>query len=247
MKISEALREKDLINLVKNVFEIDNYKSKIGNDRDIVVLSFTVDSKDPAEDLENFFEMGYAFVMDAECTTGELDDGKYRVFVEIERNKHIPEQIMELVDGVKKITGMEDIRFRYHKEFKSMEATEENLASKVPTDPDGYDTTIQESGLHNFSNFFRNSYADSIELLGENIKFKRIHKDPVLLKIVDCGEKYEMHESLKGPIMLEGQSIAESLFLTKYIGDYNITKIGNQYIFENKDYALILEKAHVGF
>ena len=56
-----------------------------------------------------------------------------------------------------------------------------------------------------------------------------------------------MYESLTGAIRLEGKDVSESLFLTKYIGDYNITKIGNQYIFENKDYALILEKANVGF
>jgi len=247
MELSEALRASDLKNLVKNVFDVDAYKSKIGNDRDIVVLSFTVDSKDPAEDLEHFFEMGYQFVMDAEATSGEMDDGKHRVFVEIERSRHIAEQIMELVDGVKKLTGLEDVRFRYHKEFKSEEATEENLASKIPVDPASYDQQIQESTLNNFSNFFRNSYVDDIKLLGENIKFKRIYKDPIEFKIVNFGDKYEMHESLTGAVMLETKHISESLFLTKYIGDYNITKIGNQYIFENKDYALILEKANVGF
>ncbi len=83
MIINEALRAKDLRNLVENIFEIDNYKSKIGDDRDTVVLTFTVDKKDPADDLENFLEMGYEFILDSEATTGELDDGKYRVFVEL--------------------------------------------------------------------------------------------------------------------------------------------------------------------
>ena len=101
--------------------------------------------------------------------------------------------------------------------------------------------------MNNFSNFFRNSYVDDINLLGENIKFKRIHKDPIELKIVDFGNKHEIHEGLAGAVMLESKSISETMFLTKYIGDFNITKIGNQFIFENKDYALILEKAHVRF
>jgi len=245
--LSESLRAEDLKDLVKNVFEIDNYKSKIGNDRDITVLSFTVDSKDPAEDLERFFEMGYQFVLDAECTSGEMDDGKYRVFVEIERNRHLPEQIVELADGVKKITGLEDLRFRYHKDFKSKEVTEDALKSALPLTPDDYDRVIQESGLNNFSNFFRNSYVDQVELLGESLIFKRIHKDPLQFTIVDFGNKYDMHESIKGPVMLEGQAMAESLYLTKYIGDYNITKVGSYYIFENKDYALILEKANDRF
>ena len=247
MNLSEALRANDLKNLVKNVFDIDAYKSKIGDDRDIVVLSFTVEGNDPAEDLERFFEMGYQFVMDAEATTGEMDDGKYRVFVELERGKHVAEQIMELVEGLKKITGMEDVRFRYHKEFKSQEATEENLAAKIPVDPNSYDQSVQESTLNNFSNFFKNSYVDTVELLGENIKFKRIYKDPIEFKIVNFGNKYDMHDALTGAIRLEGKDISETIFLTKYLGDFNITKIGNQYILENQDYALILEKANVGF
>jgi hypothetical protein len=247
MNVSESLRANDLKDLVKNVFEIDAYKSKIGNDRDIVVLSFTVDGKDPAQDLENFFEMGYGFVMDAESTTGEMDDGKYRVFVEIERNRHIAEQIMELVDGLKQVAKLDDVRFRYHKEFKSIEASEQALSEKIPADPNTYDQRIQESTLNNFSNFFRDSYVDDISLLGENIKFKRVHKDPLTFKIVDFGDRYEIHESLKGAIMLESKDISETLFLTKYIGDFNIIKVGNQYIFEHKSHALILEKANVGF
>ena len=33
------------------------------------------------------------------------------------------------------------------------------------------------------------------------------------------------------------------LFLTKYIGDYNVTKYGNKTLtFENKDYTLVVER-----
>jgi hypothetical protein len=247
MNINEALREKDLKNLVKNVFEIDNYQSKIGDDRDTVVLAFTVDSRDPAKDLENFLEMGYDFILDSEATTGELDDGKYRVFAELERGKHVPEQIMEMLDGLSKLTGIDNFRFRYHREFKSMEATLENLEMKIPLDGDSYDNAIQTEGLNNFSKFFSNSYIDDIKLLGETITFKRIHKDPINFKIVDFGSKQEMHEQTKGPIMLEGNGMAETIYLTKYIGNFNINKVGTKFILENNGYALILEKANGGF
>ena len=247
MIISEALRAKDLRNLVKNVFEIDNYKSKVGDDRETVVLTFTVETKDPADDLENFLEMGYDFILDSEATTGELDDGKYRVFVEIERSRHVPDQIVEILDGVSKLTGIDNFRFRYHKEFKSQEATLENLEKAIPADGDAYDIAIQNEGLNNFSKFFSNSYVDDITLLSETITLKRIHKDPITLKIVDFGSKQEMHEQTKGPIMLEGNGMAETIYLTKYIGNYNINKVGSKFILEKEGYALILEKAHGGF
>lgn len=247
MNINESLRAGDLRNTVKDVFEIDNYKSKIGNDRDVCVLTFIVNDKDPAEDLENFIEMGYDFVMDAECTTGELDDGKYRVFVEIERGRHIAEQIMELIDGVSKLTDIDDFRFRYYKEFKSLPVTLEELEKKIPMDGDAYDAAIEQGGINNFQEFFINSYVDDVKLLGETLEFKRIYKDPIAFNVVDFGLKAEMHSKTKGPIMLEGNGMAESIYLTKYIGDYNINKVGSKFILEKNGYALILEKTHGRF
>lgn len=86
--INESLKSNDLRHFVKKVVEIDSFKSKIGDDQDIVVLSFTVDHEEPAKDLENFIEMGYEFVLDADVSSGELDDGTYKVYVELERSRH---------------------------------------------------------------------------------------------------------------------------------------------------------------
>ena len=61
--ITESLHAEDLKFLVKKTFEIDSFRSKIGDDQDVIVLSFTVDHEDPAKDLENFVEMGYDFLL----------------------------------------------------------------------------------------------------------------------------------------------------------------------------------------
>jgi hypothetical protein len=79
-----GLRENDLVDLVEPVFEIDSYQSKMGNDADIVVISFTVLEKNAADDLVKFIETGYNFVLDADATTGEQSDGYFKVYVEIE-------------------------------------------------------------------------------------------------------------------------------------------------------------------
>jgi hypothetical protein len=240
--INESLHAKDLRDLVKKVFEIDSYKSKVGDDHDICVLSFTVDHKDPATDLENFFEMGYSFILDADCTAGETDDGKYIVFVEIERTRHLAEQIFELIEGVQKVTGLEQMRFRYFKNFKSEPATLENLEASVPRDKNAYNTATQEQPLNNFSNFFSKSYADSINVMEDAISFKRPFSGTVTFEIVNSGSKQQVYESVKGPIMLESKDMAEVMFLTKIIGNYNITKIGTSFIFENNGWAVALER-----
>lgn len=240
--INESLRSTDLRHMVKKVFEIDNFKSKIGDDQDIVVLSFTVDHEDPAKDLENFIEMGYDFVLDADTSPGETDDGTYKVYVELERGRHVAEQIREIIDGVEKLTGEEGMRFRYFKNFKSQEATEENLASVVPMDKAAYDLATERNKLDNFQEFFVNSYADEIKLLDESISFKRVYGDTVKFSIVTSGIAGEVYASIKGPIMLESKDMAEVMFLSKYVGNYNITKIGDTFVFENRGWAVALKR-----
>jgi hypothetical protein len=242
MSLNESLQAKDLRDLVKKVFEIDNFKSKIGRDEDVVTLSFTVDQEDPAKDLENFFEMGYSFILDADCSPGETDDGTYKVYVEIERTRHIADHIMELIEGVQKLTGLEDMRFRYFKNFKSHEATLENLKNIVPSDKASYDIATERNQLDNFQEFFKNSYADEIKLLDESISFKRTYSGTVTFEIVNSNSKQNIYESTKGPIILETKNMAEVMFLTKVIGNYNINKIGDTFIFENDGWAVALKR-----
>jgi hypothetical protein len=240
--INESLQAADLRHFVKKVIEVDAFKSKIGDDQDIVTISFTVDHEDPAKDLENFIEMGYDFVLDADVSPGELDDGTYKVYVELERNRHVAEQIKEILDGVEKITGITDFRFRYFKNFKSQEATEDNLASAIPMDKNSYEAATERSKLDNFQEFFVNSYADEIKLLDESISFKRVYGDTIKFDIVTSGTRQEVYNEVKGPIMLENAGMAEVMFLSKYIGNYNITKVSDKFIFENRGWAVALKR-----
>jgi len=242
MNLNESLRAGDLRDLVKKVFEIDSYKSKIGKDEDVVVLSFTVDQEEAAKDLENFFEMGYSFILDADVSPGETDDGTYKVYVELERTRHAADQIFELIEGVEKLTDLSDMRFRYFKSFKSQDATLENLKTAVPTDKETYNVATERNVLENFTNFFSNSYVDEIQLLDESITFKRVYSGPVSFNILTSGPKQEVYESIKGPIVLEGKDMAEVMFLTKVIGNYNITKIKDTFIFENSGWAVALKR-----
>lgn len=236
------LRADDLEYMVKKVFEIDSFKSKIGTDEDICTLSFTVDEEEPAKDLVHFIEMGYKFVLDADASAGEMDDGKYRVYVEIERTKHIGEQIAEIVEGIKKVAALDDMRFRYFKSFKSEAATEENLSAAVPKDKQAYKTATKERELDNVDNFFSNSMATDIGVVDESITFKKTYSGPLSFEILDSGPRSSVYEKVTGPIVMESSGVAEVMFLTKVIGNYNINKIGNSFVFENRGWAIALKR-----
>ena len=61
----------DLNRLVHNELHIDEYKSKMGTDEDVCVISFKVSGKEPGADLVSFIEKGYDFVLDADVSSGE--------------------------------------------------------------------------------------------------------------------------------------------------------------------------------
>lgn len=240
--LNENLRSKDLKNLVKKVFEIDSYKSKIGDDESVVVLSFTVDREDPAKDLENFVEMGYNFVLDADVSPGETEDGTYKVFIELERSRHVAEQILTLLDGIERLTDIPDMRFRYFKSFRSNDATLENLQAIIPTDKKSYKVASERYKLDNYNGFFSNSIVNDISVIDESITFNKQWSQPLTFNIINSGPKQEVYDAIKGPIMLESKDISEIMFFTKYIGNYNITKIGDTFVFENSNWAVALEK-----
>jgi len=95
--LCENLEHGDLKRLIHPELHIDEYKSKMGSDEDIGVISFKVRGKEPAADLVNFVEKGYDWVLDADVSAGEKSDGDYLVFVETDRNGQLPQRILRLL------------------------------------------------------------------------------------------------------------------------------------------------------
>tara|TARA_B110000858_G_scaffold114209_1_gene130511 strand:- start:277 stop:990 length:714 start_codon:yes stop_codon:yes gene_type:complete len=235
-----SLREGDLRDLVEDIFEIDSYQSKMGDDKNIITISFNVADKKPAEDLANFLEKGYEFILDADVTSGEQADGKYKVFVEIQREKGASDNINEMLDGVKKLSAVESFKFRYYKDFQSKPATLEQMEQDIPIDPDMYGTIANESNMSNFKNFFNKSYVDSIEMFENILTIKKKYADPVRFRFIDFGDTQKTLDSIVESF--NPWEFAEIIYLSKYIGDYNITKYGHKLTFENAGKTLVLER-----
>ena len=66
-----GLMANDLSNTIDKIFEIDSFASKMGDDKNIVTLSFSLTGKEAAKDLSNFLEKGYSFILDSDVTEGE--------------------------------------------------------------------------------------------------------------------------------------------------------------------------------
>ena len=235
-----SLREGDLRHLVDDIFEIDSFQSKMGEDRNIITLSFTCKDRQPAKDLSNFLEKGYDFILDSDVTAGEQSDGNYRVFVELQREKNSHENITEILDGIGKLAAIDSFKFRYYKNFKSKPAKLENMQEEVPNDPDSYGIIANESNLSNFKNFFKRSYVESVQMHDDIITIKKKYAEPVNFKFIDFGPTKQTLESIKESF--NPWDFAEIIYLSKYVGDYNITKYGNKLTFENSGNTLVVER-----
>lgn len=137
----EGLEQGDLKRLVHTEMHIDEFKSKLGRDEDVCVISFKVRDKAPATDLVNFIEKGYQWVIDADVSSGEMDDGDYIVFVECERDQDIPANIIKLMKDVMNVTGQKltDWRVRYYKDQTDHDLSVSSLEKLIPTNPEEYE------------------------------------------------------------------------------------------------------------
>jgi hypothetical protein len=85
---------------------VDEYAAHMGNDSEIVTLAFTIKSEAAGNDLVDWFERGYDFVLDAQVSEGEVKPGQYLVFVEMNRRSSVPKRIIELLDDLETLTAI---------------------------------------------------------------------------------------------------------------------------------------------
>jgi hypothetical protein len=140
--LRENLEQGDLKRLIHTEMHIDEYKSKMGDDADVCVISFKVSGKEPSADLVNFIEKGYDFVLDADVSSGEKEGGDYLVFVELDRTDKLPAQIIKIMEDVMNLTEQDisDWRVRYYKSTEDHDLTEEVLEEIIPLTPEEYST-----------------------------------------------------------------------------------------------------------
>lgn len=104
--LNEGLDYHDLEGIVIPRVTVDEYAAQMGKDSEIVTIAFIVKNKQAGEDLSDWFERGYDFVLDAQVSDGELSSGKYLVFVEMNRRTSVPERIITLLDDLETLTDI---------------------------------------------------------------------------------------------------------------------------------------------
>lgn len=237
-QLNEGLRPLDLKDLVREVFEIDTYRSKMGEDKDVCVLSFHVLNREPAKDLMEFVEKGFNFVLDADISSGENKNGEYTVFVELNRTPRLPSEISEIIYGINKLTGLLEWKFRFHKESDARSLNEDSIRNIVPLTPNKYELTLAENVRKQVKGFFNKTLMDDLTIDDSVITIHKPFNQKIKLRWIKDTEK----DITENAPSLDESSTAEIFWLTKVLGDYSISKFGDNFMFANGDKTMFFQR-----
>jgi hypothetical protein len=138
-QLFESLGFKDLDGLLKPTIHVDEFSSKMGDDDDIIVISFFVRDAQAAKDLMMWFEKGYDFVLDADRSPGEIRPGRYLVYVELRRRSTAGGNVEQLLDDLNTLTEFEDSSaWTMHYRDQEIPFTRDSFDATVPLTPRAY-------------------------------------------------------------------------------------------------------------
>ena len=241
--VKEGLKAGDLDGVVSKRFSVDQFKSKMGEDMNIMVLAFTVDGMAPAKDLERFAETGYKEVLDADATPGTLADGKHRVFIEFARVEKVDQHIRKFLDDLKNLTNIDIFEFTYHKNVTPFEASAKNLADILPRTAIAYTQKINGMKLEETQTFFDKFQMMEFKLDNNMVSIKKRNADTLRFELHAFGNTNLIMNEVKA-FRLDESAMAECMFLTKYFGPYQITKTTeDRFIFSKGGESALMSKS----
>jgi YHS domain-containing protein len=136
--LSEALEYKDMVGIMKPTVHVDEFASKMGDDDDIIVVSFFVRDRQAARDLSNWFEKGYDWVLDADVSPGEIRPGRYLVYIEMRRRSTAGEKIASAIEDLGTLTEFKPDQWIMHYNGKEYPFSREEFDRHVPLSPKEY-------------------------------------------------------------------------------------------------------------
>lgn len=136
-----SLRPGDLESLVLTRLSLDEYKSKLGNDRDIIVMAIGVSEESAAHDLGDFIERGPFKIWDVDISPAPDKFGNYIVFIELARSHLMWHTIIAIFEHTEKLTGntLDEMTFVCPGNERAQLLTEENFRDNILQTPYRWD------------------------------------------------------------------------------------------------------------
>jgi hypothetical protein len=118
-----------------------------------------------------------------------------------------------------------------------------NFLYQTPTDKDAYSAKVLEIKNNDVSKFFNQGAIDGVTLESDNtMTFKKPFFGNLRMKFISIGKYNDVKQTVPGALTLDENSQSQVFFLQKYLGNYDIDKIGSKFLIRNGNYAIVAEK-----
>jgi hypothetical protein len=163
--IVEGLDYLDMVDQIEPNVSVDEYAAKMGRDSEIVTLAFIVKNEAAGNDLVDWFERGYDWILDASLSDGQLAPGQYLVFVEMKRRSKVPERIVELLEDLKTLTNMDLDEWTVQVNEEEYEPDTEQLKQVITISPHEY--RVEEEGEEELNEMRQKAGLEPVRVLPE--------------------------------------------------------------------------------
>lgn len=137
--VNESLAEGDLKWLVNEVVYVDMHKTKLGEDKDYIVLAIAINDRNPAHDLATFIENSVHKFEDVEVSPATDSKGRYLVYVEIKRDQDAFKNVSGILGDASKLCGITEWKFKGMGMATDLDLEQEAFAANIITDPVEYE------------------------------------------------------------------------------------------------------------
>lgn len=137
-QLNEGLDYHDMKNMIESTISVDEYAARMGDDSEVVTVTFIVKNKSAAEDLVSWLELGYDFILDASVSEGELEPNKWLVFVEMKRRSNVPNKIIEILQDLETLTDLKLKDWEVKVDDHTHDANVDILKQVIITNPKQY-------------------------------------------------------------------------------------------------------------
>lgn len=137
--LKESLLENDLKWLVSDEVLIDMHKTKMGKDKDYMVLAIAVNDRTPANDLAQFIENSVYKFEDVEVSPATDSKGRYLIYVELARNPQAVEAISGVLHDASKLSGIDEWKFKTTGLSDYIPFDKDTVSQQLILDPAEYD------------------------------------------------------------------------------------------------------------
>ena len=105
-----------------------------------------------------------------------------------------------------------------------------------------YERKVMEIKNTDVREFFDQGIVDVALESDNNLIFSKPFAGDISAKFIAIGDYEDVKNIVPGPLSLDESSQSQMFFLAKYIGNYEINKIGNKFLIKNGNKAVVLEK-----